>query len=74
LFARAQPGSWGGAALAAACQAHLGYAEAAAARVRDCLQRHPRFSVSAYMAKLPLLVPAEAARLREALLMAGLPA
>jgi TolB-like protein len=73
MIERAQPASWRGAALAAACHAHLGEAEAAAARVRDCLQRHPRFSVSAYMAKLPFLVPAEAARLREAMLMAGLP-
>ena len=61
------------AAHIAACHARLSCAERASALARECLRLRPEFSTSHFVSKLPFKNPADAARLAESLIMAGLP-
>jgi hypothetical protein len=67
------PGQWRVAALAAACHADLGESAQAQARVRECLATLPTFTVSGFMSKEQFQREEDAARQRQALLMAGFP-
>jgi TolB-like protein len=61
------------AALMAGCHARLADMEHARVRAAECLEMNPGFSTGHYVAKQPFKNPADAARLTEALRMAGLP-
>jgi adenylate cyclase len=61
------------AALMAGCHARLADVEHARVRAAECLEMNPGFSTGHYVAKQPFKNPADAARLTEALRMAGLP-
>jgi hypothetical protein len=73
MLGRVPPGQWRVAALAAACHAALGESAQAQARVRECLATLPTFTVSGFMSKEQFQREEDAARQRQALLMAGFP-
>lgn len=60
-------------ALMAACHAQLGSTEHTRANVAECLFMKPTFSITHFMAKEPLKIPADAAQLVASLRRAGFP-
>jgi TolB-like protein len=73
LFARHPIRKYYMAALMAGCYAQLGDMERARAGVAECLSLRPDFSVRHWMSKEPYKNAADAARIAEALSLAGLP-
>jgi len=61
------------AAFMAGCYAQLGVMDRARACVAECLSLRPDFSVRHWMSKEPFKSEADAARIAEALRLAGLP-